>query len=278
MTAIRPLFAELERVRGSLAQADRILVALDYDGTLAPIAADPKAAAISPETRAILNRLAASSRHSLAVVSGRSLADLRARLDVDAIYVGNHGLEIGGGGISYVHEGAPLLRAATDHACWDLEAALAGVRGVIVERKELSATVHYRQAPRELTTWIHATVQTAMRPYLPQLFVAPARQALEIRPRLHWNKGSAVRLLLGWMNAVSPALVCAGDDRTDEDMFDILRWEVSIKVGLPRHTRAHYYVRGVPELVRFLKVLASDEVMSGSVQSCYARMAVGPIY
>jgi trehalose 6-phosphate synthase/phosphatase len=129
---------------------------------------------------------------------------------------------------------------------------------VTVERKDLSATVHYREAPAELASWIEATVKAAVKPYLSRIYVGPALKAWEIRPRLHWNKGSAVRFLLERLGAVSPALICAGDDATDEDMFNILRWEISIKVGSPRNTRARYYVEDVRELSDFLKTLEHD--------------------
>jgi trehalose-phosphatase len=255
MRVIRRLSCEMASVRARLDGADHVMVALDYDGTLAPIAANPDAAELPPETFDVLSELAASDRFSVAVVSGRSLADLKRKMPLDVIYVGNHGLEIEGPGISYVHPRAEVARMAIDQACWDLEAALAGVRGVMVERKDLSATVHYRNAPPDLSTWIAVTVNAAVRPYLSTIFVGAALQAWEIRPRLHWNKGSAVRLLLEKLDAESPALVCAGDDATDEDMFDILRWEISIKVGSARNTRARYYVDSVGELLEFLKLL-----------------------
>jgi trehalose 6-phosphate phosphatase len=255
MRVIRPLFSEIQSVCARLDSADRVLIALDYDGTLAPIAESPEGARLPGETAEVLRDLASSERYTVAVVSGRSLADLKERLGLDVIYVGNHGLEMEGPGFSYVHPGAENLRASIDHTCWDLEAALHGVRGVQVERKELSATVHYRQAPPELSSWIQATVNATVRPYLSKLFVGPALQAWEVRPRLHWNKGSAVRVLLGRLEAERPALVCAGDDATDEDMFDLLRWEISIKMGSPRNTRARFYVNDVAELLEFLRVL-----------------------
>jgi trehalose 6-phosphate phosphatase len=259
MTPIRPLFAELPCVYRRLDAAGHVLVALDYDGTIAPIAATPDEARISPEGIAILNDLAASPRYTLAIVSGRSIRDLKSRVAVSALYVGNHGLEIEGPGVSFVQPGAYAAREAIDHACWNLEAALESVRGVLVERKELSATVHYRQAPEALAPWIKATVAAVTQPYRSTVFLAPARQAVEIRPRLHWNKGCAVRMLLDGLNVASPGLVCAGDDATDEDMFDLLRWEVSIKVGNSRGTRARYHVREVPQLLSFLGLLAARE-------------------
>jgi trehalose 6-phosphate phosphatase len=255
MRVIRPLLSEIERVRTGLKNADRVLVALDYDGTLAPIADTPDGAQLPAETEEVLAELAASDRYSVAVVSGRSLADLRKQLSLDVIYVGNHGLEIEGPEISFVHPQAAALAAAIDQACWDLQAALEGIPGITVERKQLSATVHYRQAPAELSTWIEATVNATIRPYLSKMFVGPALQAWEIRPRLHWNKGSAVRFLLGKLDAEQPALVCAGDDATDEDMFNLVPWEISIKVGSARNTRARFYARDVAELLEFLQAL-----------------------
>jgi trehalose 6-phosphate phosphatase len=255
MRVIRPLCGEIERVCARLNDADRVLLALDYDGTLAPIAGTPGAARLPSQTAEVLSDLAASDRFVVAVVSGRSLADLKQRLALDVIFVGNHGLEIEGKGISFVHPEAEPLRGAIDQVCWDLQAAFEGIPQIAIERKELSATVHYRQAPPDLATWIEATVHATVRPYLSKMFVGPALQAWEIRPRLHWNKGSAVRLLLGKIDTDRPALVCAGDDATDEDMFSLLRWEISIKVGPARNTRARFYVRDVGELLDFLRVL-----------------------
>jgi trehalose 6-phosphate phosphatase len=258
MRVIRPLSSEIDRVCATLRDADRVLVALDYDGTLAPIAGNPETAQHPPEVADVLSELAASDRFTVAVVSGRSLADLKGKLGLDVICVGNHGLEMEGAGVSFVHPQAKGLRSAVDQVCGELEAAFAAVRGVAVERKDWSATVHYRQAPAELRSWIQATVNAAVRPCLSRIFVAPALEAWEIRPRLQWNKGSAVRHLLGRLDATSPALVCAGDDATDEDMFDILPSEISIKVGAARNTRARFYVPGVPELLEFLTVLARE--------------------
>jgi trehalose 6-phosphate phosphatase len=260
MRVIRRLCNEVESVCARLSDADRVLIALDYDGTLAPIVGTPDEAELPPETMDVLRELASSDRYSVAVVSGRSLVDLKRKLSLDVTYVGNHGLEIEGPGLSYVHPRAEVARTAIDQACWDLEAALGGIRGVAIERKDLSATVHYRQAPADLASWIEATVNAAVRPYLSKIFVGPAHHAWEIRPRLHWNKGSAVRLLLERLGAVT-ALVCAGDDATDEDMFDIRHCEISIKVGSPRNTRARYYVEDIGELADFLTVLEREESM-----------------
>jgi trehalose 6-phosphate phosphatase len=254
----RDLWSEAGLVRAELQRADLILLALDYDGTLSPIAARPEDAVMAPETVAVLRDLAASDHVSVAIVSGRSVSDLRRMTQLDLTLVGNHGLEIAGATVSFVHPRAAVFRPVLDHACLDLEAALEGVRGVFVERKGLSATVHYRQAHVDLRIWIEAAVRATLRPYLFRLLVAPALDAWEVRPKVRWNKGSAVKLLAERMAATRPAVLCAGDDDTDEDMFDAWPGQISIRVNRQRRTKAQYYVRSPAGLLQFLQLVAAD--------------------
>ena len=89
----------------------RLIVGLDFDGTLAPMARRPHQASLPPETRALLRRLARKRGAIVAVVSGRGLADLKSRVKVPGAYMaGNHGLEIEGPGLSWTHPGAEAQR------------------------------------------------------------------------------------------------------------------------------------------------------------------------
>ena len=255
MTLSRFLLASLPEILERIRNADRVLLALDFDGTLAPIADRPEQAAMPDETTAILHELSGSERVSIAILSGRSIADLKAKVGLDCIRVGNHGLEIEGRGISFVHEGARALVSAIDFACWDLEAAMVGVRGVFVERKGLTATVHYRQAPADLDNWIETTVRLTMLPYVSRLGLRPARKAWEIRPRVEWDKGSALKYVLNRIGATDPLLICAGDDTTDEDVFAAFADAISIQVGGKSRTEARYHVNGPAQLAAFLREL-----------------------
>jgi len=90
-----------------------VLLAFDYDGTLAPIVPNPEAATLPETVRADLWTLARSPRVHVGVVSGRDLADLRAQVAVsEAIYAGCYGLEIEGPGMRFVHPGAQAQRAS----------------------------------------------------------------------------------------------------------------------------------------------------------------------
>jgi trehalose-phosphatase len=213
-------------------------------------------AAIPQETLSTLHELANMERLQIAILSGRSLEDLAARAPLRCILAGNHGLEIQAEGVSFVHRNAAVLRPAISCACADLAEAVRTVPGVIVEDKGLSATVHYRQAPADLREWVRATVQMVVRRYGQRIRVKPALLALELRPAVRWDKGSALKLLLQRVGGKRRSVVCAGDDVGDEAMFRAAPPDsVSIQVGGRSPTAARYHVSGPGELREFLETL-----------------------
>lgn len=249
----RPAAADAAKLRAQLTGAERILLALDFDGTLAPIVERPEDAAIPAETAAVLRRLIAEPRVTVAVLSGRSMGELSSRIPPECIRAANHGLEIEGRGMRFVHEQAREMEAATDSFCWEAEGMLAGVPGIRVERKGLTATVHYRQAQAELAEWVEATVHLALRPYAARLRARPARMAWEILPRVEWNKGKALEWIMRHLGEPEPMVVCAGDDVTDEDMFAAVPGGISIRVGERKQTAARYWVEDPAGLAGLLE-------------------------
>ena len=245
---------EIPRILDRLNEAGRVVLALDFDGTLAPIVERPELAAIPVETSLLLRDLASIPKLVLAILSGRSIADLKSRVGLDCIFVGNHGLEISGGGIHFVHDRARGLQQAVELACADLAAVHEGIPGVEIENKGFTATLHYRRAPDDLAGWIEATTRTILRPYRRWLEIRPARKAWEIRPRLNWNKGSALSMIVDHVGRGS-LVICAGDDECDESMFRISPECISIQVGGRLHTSGRYSVDGPAELAAFLQHL-----------------------
>jgi trehalose 6-phosphate phosphatase len=256
-----PVLADLRTLFDKVRRAQRVFVALDFDGTLAPIVAVPERAAIPAHTMAILRRLHSARGTSIAILSGRSASDVEARVGLDCIYAGNHGMEIRGGGMNFVLPAAHA--AALERACADLRAALAAVDGVRVERKELTATVHYRMANPDLTEWIAGTVELALRPYAPALLLRQARKAWEIRPQVAWNKGTALEFIVRQTSGTLPLVICAGDDAADEDMFGAFPEAISIQVGSAVRTSARYRVSAPGELSAFLSLVADARERSG---------------
>lgn len=195
---------------------DRTAILTDFDGTLAPIVADPGAATALPGAVALLHRL---SRHyaRVAVVSGRPAAFLRAELglgpDDRLVASGLYGLErIDGGGI-VTHPSAERWRDVVEEVA--AAADRAAPPGVLVERKGLTLTLHYRTAAGA-EDWVHDWVGVQSQRH--GLAVHPARMSAELRPPVEVDKGSVVEDLVGDLDRAC----FLGDDVGDLPAFDAL--------------------------------------------------------
>ena len=139
------LLACWDVVAVKIREAKHILLLIDYDGTLTPIVERPEFAYLSLEVKECLQGLAGVPYLTLGIISGRTLEDLQERVDINGIiYVGNHGLEIEGPGVSFVNPAAkqevPLL-----HSLWqDIDKAIADIRGARIDNKGLTLSLHYR--------------------------------------------------------------------------------------------------------------------------------------
>lgn len=238
----------------------RPVVFLDHDGTLSPIVTDPDAAVIHEPMRAALEQVAAA--HPTAIVSGRDLADLRQRVGLDQlIYAGSHGFETAGPpGLAVDSERGEEFLDALDAAERDLNAAMADIPGVVVERKRFAIAVHYRQMDE--AAYLGRLVAAVERIVVehPNLRSTGGKKILEVRPNLNWDKGQAVLWLLTALgfdeHDVVPVYV--GDDVTDEDAFRAIRGHgvgVVVDPG-ERATAAHYTLADLDGVRRFLEALA----------------------
>jgi trehalose 6-phosphate phosphatase len=215
----------LERVpvwRDAWRRSGRLVLLLDFDGTLAPIVERPEQAAIPPGTRAALERLRARPGVEVAVVSGRGMADARERAALGPIaYAGNHGMEIHGAGIERVHPEAAAARPLLERAATRINDGLAEIPGAFLEDKGLTLSIHYRQAP-DRADRVRSVVDEAAGGEA-GLKVTAGKMVLEVRPRVEWDKGKAVLFLLDQMQPPTGAPVLyLGDDTTDEDAFRAL--------------------------------------------------------
>ncbi len=232
--------------------AERLLFLADYDGTLAVIVGRPEDARLSPGAREKLKILAGKPRTSAGVISGRSLKELRSMVGVDGIYYsGNHGLEIEGPGLSYIHPQAQAVRPLMKDLAARLEQALDGIKGIIVQDKDLSLSVHYRLARPEDEGAVAGVVRRVTAPHVVkgEIRVFPMKKIWEVRPPLDWDKGKAIEFIGATIKAdlnLSRLLtVYLGDDATDEDAFRVLRrpegWGVYVG-GENKESAAGYYL------------------------------------
>jgi|CXWL01.1.fsa_nt_gi trehalose 6-phosphate phosphatase len=221
-----------------------VLLAFDYDGTLAPIVTDPRQALMRPGTRALLGQLVL--RYPCVVISGRAQADARERLDGIPVaeIIGNHGLEPWAGSERFVEEVRRWLPQLAQ-----LAKALPGVR---IEDKVFSVAVHYRRS-REKKKARRAILRAAAA--LGPVRVIGGKAVVNILPHDAPHKGVALERERARLNCDTAIYV--GDDETDEDVFtmDQPGRLLTIRVGSSAKSQATYCLLNQGEIDDFLKVL-----------------------
>lgn len=230
----------------------------DFDGTLVPIQDDPASPSLSPRIRGLLEKIARSGSASVAILSGRSLADIKKRVQIKGIYYGgSHGLEISGPRIRFVHPEARPFKHTIDIVRQNIEKATRDLRGVFVEKKDLSFTLHYRMANKE----DKAAARRVFRRIISEDFAGHAfkiikgKQVLELSPAVVWDKGKAALYILQKLN-MDHLPVYAGDDLTDETAFRALKGNgITVRVGRSGKTEAQYYLRDHREILQFLQTI-----------------------
>jgi trehalose 6-phosphate phosphatase len=224
--------------------ASNVLLAFDYDGTLAPIAPTPAAARMRAETQRWLTRVA--RRYPCVVISGRPLDDLAKRLDRIPVWYlfGNHGFEPDIGN----DEQAARVRDWADR----LSEQLPVHEGLVIEHKKYSVTVHYRRV-RNRKRVMNAIVEAVGQ--LPDVRAVGGAMALNLLPRGGADKGVAVQQARRMF--ACDTVIYVGDDDTDEDAFASAPPDrlLSIRVGSRGPTRARYGLRTQRDIDSLLQQL-----------------------
>jgi trehalose-phosphatase len=219
----------------------------------------PEAARPDPAVRETLRRLAPNPRVGLAVLSGRSLPDIRGRVGLRGIiYGGCHGLKIAGPGLRFTHPLARSLRPRIRRAAAALEGVAARFPGAHVERKGLALAVHYRGVSQSRLGALRRRVkQVAARA---GLTILPGKKVWDLLPPGHRGKAKAVRMIRTHLEkrlgVRSSLTVYAGDDATDAEAFRSLGVRgLAIQIG-GRRGPTDYRLPGVREVHTLLGWLA----------------------
>jgi len=259
------IFDVWDKVAQRLKSAEHILLLSDYDGTLTPIVDKPEWATLPPETRKLLRKLVKNRKYTVGIISGRALADLKNRIDLEGIiYVGNHGLEIEGFGSSFLEPIAAEMRPFFRILHQALLATLRGIKGVFVEDKGLTLSVHYRMVDGTEEVKVDDAFKKVTGPlYVTgQIRVTRGKKVYEIRPPVDWDKGKAIAWLIARFResvekgGVLPTYL--GDDLTDEDGFKVVEKNNGISVfvgGDNSQSVARYFLQSTEEVTEFLKML-----------------------
>ncbi len=244
------LDAELRAAVGRVARVPQLLVACDYDGTLAPIVDDPTRAEPLPEAVAAIRALATLPQTTVAVVSGRALRDLAtlSRLPGEVHLVGSHGSEFD---LGFIRRLAPELIALHARLLAALTDLASGHPGVRLEVKPASVAVHVRGAEQAVAESVLDAVHRGPAAW-PDIHVTNGKEVVELS-LIPTDKGAAVDALR--VQASASAVLYLGDDVTDENAFAQLHGpDIGVKIG-PGDTRAAYRVGEPIDAVRVLGLL-----------------------
>ncbi len=255
MTA-QPLEAAWTELAPRLAAAERLLIGLDFDGTLAPLAPTPAQAELPSQTRSMLADLAARPGVFVALISGRGLNDLRDKAGDEAFFrAGNHGLEAEGPHWSFVEPAALPLMATAQQLAVELREALGRIPGVVIEDKQLSLSVHWRLVEAALAWTVKWTTE-AIVGRQPDFRIREGHKVFEVRPNLPASKGTVLGKIASHLKIDAANLLYAGDDATDEEAFAHWPESVTIRVGPPEApTAASFRVEGPADIERLLRRL-----------------------
>lgn len=254
---------------GRLVRGRHLLLLLDFDGTLCEFQADPAAVSLSNSRREVLLGLRSTGSITLGIVSGRRLDDVRRRtgLGEATYYAGLHGLEIEGGGERFAHPEVAATSALVRRLRDELQERLAGERGVLIEDKALSVTVHYREASAEAAAWVLAVAQRLAQPALDagRLRIMRGACMVEFLPNIAWDKGSAARWIAERVSARNgdTSTVYVGDDVTDEDAFRAVRGRGLAIAASERASGADFRLDGPGEVEDLLRAVKEQLARSG---------------
>lgn len=263
------------------AKGKRIVVFLDYDGTLAPIVDDPDRAFMSDTMRSAVREVA--RYFPTAIISGRSRDKVYDFVQLnDVYYAGSHGMDIMApprrqrprDGKYLIKspdkkgKEAVLFQPAREFLPFILQIVevlkekTRGIQGVMIEDNKFCISVHFRRVRKEDYCILEKTVTSVLEKY-PHFRLTSGRKVMEIRPSIEWNKGHALEYLLetlGFSNSTDVLPLYIGDDRTDEDAFKVIRSKGSgypiIVTSKPKDSAALNSLRDPSEVWSFLLRLA----------------------
>ncbi|XP_039069333.1 probable trehalose-phosphate phosphatase D [Hibiscus syriacus] len=245
----------------------KVVVFLDYDGTLSPIVDDPDKAFMSAEMRMAVREVA--KYFPTSIVSGRSREKVKEFVQLSNVYyAGSHGLDILAPprADKKVNEGAfqpaKLYLPAIQEISIELEDTIRDIQGARLEDNKFCISVHYRQVQPKDREILKERVKSLVE-NRPEFRLTEGKMVLEVRPSIEWNKGDALNYLLetlGFNNAKDVLPLYIGDDRTDEDAFKVIAGRREgfpiIVSSIPRDTIAWYSLRDPSDVLAFLLRLA----------------------
>jgi trehalose-phosphatase len=252
---MKHLFKDWECIQAQIQRAENLFLLLDYDGTLTPIVSQPELALCPSEVKRHLEKLRDLPGVYLAIISGRSLEDVRRKVGVSGItYVGNHGLEIENPVGRHKKLLAPDRKRELKRIIQNLQNSLKEIPGILFEEKGPILSVHYRNVPQKFFTQVPQVVEAGLQRWRNRWKIASGKMVLEIQPKVNFNKGKAVREILETFPSHELFPIYLGDDQTDEDAFRVVKEQgVSVHIGPAGFpSEADFFLQNPDEVQEFL--------------------------
>ncbi|WP_437890936.1 trehalose-phosphatase [Phytobacter sp. V91] len=228
----------------------------DLDGTLADIKPQPDQVFVPPDVLERLKRLATLCDGALALISGRSMAELDELASPHHFpLAGVHGAERRD--INGETHRVTLPKDLVQSLEHELNAKMAQLDGTQLEAKGMAFALHYRQVPQHEKAILALGSGIVAR--YPLLEMQPGKCVIEIKPS-GINKGAAIAAFLREPPFFAKTPVFVGDDLTDEHGFDVVNQAqgVSVKVGAGQ-TQAQYRLGSVHDVYQWLKRLTDHQ-------------------
>ncbi|KAI4363657.1 hypothetical protein MLD38_019847 [Melastoma candidum] len=277
------------------AKGKKIVVFLDYDGTLSPIVDNPDRAFMTRKMREAVKQV--SKYFPTAIISGRSTDKVKEFVRLQNLYyAGSHGMDIMAPkesvsswnshahltldrkGNEVLFQPAKKFLPMIQEMIARIQKEIVKIQGARVEDNKFCVSVHYRQVKEEDLEMLEQKVVSVLQDY-PDFRITRGKMVIEIRPSIEWNKGSALEYLLetlGLKDSSDVLPLYIGDDRTDEDAFEVIRKRGQgypiIVSSIPKETRALHSLRDPSQVLAFLERLARWGKASSPSGRCSNRI------
>ena len=231
-------FTSVSELNQWVAEAERIWLFLDYDGTLVKFSRTPDIIVPDAKVIELIKHLTEKSRLRLAIVSGRRLRDIQTLVPVQGIYIaGTYGIELlTPEGERIQREDYALIRPYLDRLKPEWEEIIDGHKGFFLEDKGWSLALHARFAPeKEATRVISTILQTLDQELITDEYrLIKHNKFLEVSSAKA-HKGKTLSFLLNSFPLLGARLVYIGDDENDTEAFETIHSFGGIAISVAQY-------------------------------------------
>lgn len=263
------LFDHQQRIMNKIKEAKKIILFLDYDGTLVGFKDDPEQVKTPADVIGLIGQLRSDPTYEIIIITGRTLKDITSKIPIHQIhYAAVHGLHIQHvDGTETIMNKADKIQSTLSKIKKQAQIAFSDEPNIRIEDKSFTLAFHYRMlsnkekqsAKKRFNAIANDIIDTN------EIELLKGDNVIEVRPQ-GWNKGTTVSYFLDHYQEDIPTLpIYIGDDTTDEDGFGILHdpaITIIVKNGTTRNTSASYWVHNPDDVVQFLSQLVASSTLN----------------